>query len=252
MSDQNPKRSALQAVQRFLAFLLILALAGAVLWLLSERHARLFAVEEREGELSILRGRELPAGFVPYRPADRVLALAYANLTLNGDSPGDLLGGTFPDRDALDQALFRTLKRWIELRLDSDDAARLTEALKLLRRAEMLGGVSAEQRDQLHELQAKVAFVEGRARLEDAEAALREAVARLKVASETRGRYAREAGELVERIGGLSDQLSRNVRAAASRPARDGRRDAPPEPVATIPVAPNGGQGPRGADAATP
>jgi hypothetical protein len=226
VSDQAPKRSILQAAQRLFALMIIVALAGAVVWLLSERHERTYAVEEHDGELWIMRGRELPTGYTPYRPTDKLLSQAYANIPVTGDSPGELLAGPFDDRDVLDQAIFRTLKGWVESRLDADDADRLSQALKLLRRIELLTGVTAEQRGQLKELQAKAAWVEGRARLEEAEVALREAVAKLRTASETRGRFAREAGEMYEKLNPLSEQLSRTVRTSA-RPA---------EPAAPLPA----------------
>jgi len=225
VSDQAPKRGIVQTAQRFFAFLVIVALAGAVLWLLSERHERTYAVEEHDGELWVMRGRELPTGFTPYRPTDKLLSQAYANIPVSGDSPGELLAGPFDDRDVLDQAIFRTLKGWVESRLDADDADRLSQALKLLRRIELLTGVTTEQRAQLKELQAKAAWIEGRARLDEAEVALREAVAKLRTASETRGKYAREAGDMVERLNALSTQLTRTVRTSR-----------PPEPVA--PAAP--------------
>jgi hypothetical protein len=216
----------LQTAQRFLAFLLILALAGAVAWLLAQVHAKTFAVEQHESDLWIVRGRELPLGFAPYRPADKVLAQAYAPIPLVGDSPGELLNAPFDDRDALDQALFRTFKGWIEARLESDDNDRLAQAIKLLKRAELLTGISAEQRDQLKDLKAKGAYVEGRARLEEAEVALREAVGQLKLAAETRTRYSREAGDLYERTSALAEQLSRAVRnAGTARPPEEPKRD---------------------------
>ena len=211
MSEQTPRR-ALQAAKRFLVFLFIVALGGAALVLFSALHSKTWAVEQHDHELWIVKGRQLPVGYEPFRPADKVLAAAYAPIALMGDSPGELILAPYDDRDALDQALFRTFKSWIEARLDSDDPERLSQAFKLLKRAELLAGVAAEQRDQLKDLQAKVAYVEGRARLEEAELALREAVSSLKLAAETRNRYTREAGELFERTAPLSEQLARALR----------------------------------------
>lgn len=228
MSDSQ-KGDALRTVRRLFALLLILGLGAAVVWLLSERNARSYAVELRDGELWILRGRTLPTGFEPYRPSDALLAQAYANLpVLPGDSTGELLLAPFADREALDQALFRTLKGWVEARLEDDTSERLAQGLRLLRRLELLPGSSAEQREQLKDLQTRAAYVEGRARVDEAQAALREAVARLRIASERRGRYAREAGELLERVGALSEQLSRSVRAPLGAPTA---AEARPEPL---------------------
>ncbi len=200
-------------LRRFLILVLLLGLAGAVAFLLSERNARAFAVEQRDSELHVTRGRFLPYGFQAFRPADKALAAAYAPIPLGpGDSPGDLLSGPFEDRDALDRALFTAMRGWVEARLDVDDPERLAQALRLLHRLELLTGIADEQRKQLHDLQAKVSFFEGRARLDDGLSTLREAVVRLKAASESRGKFARDAGELYERVVGLTEQLSRAAR----------------------------------------
>ncbi|MBI5542616.1 MAG: IF-2 protein [Deltaproteobacteria bacterium] len=249
MSQEAPRRSVLRSAQRFLVFLFMVALAGAVVWLLSMMHARTYAVEQRESELWVMRGRELPTGFVPYRPVDKALAQAYAPLPLLGDSPGELLNGPFDDRDALDQALFRTLKGWIDVRLESEDPERRGQSLRLLKRVELFTGISADQREQLRDLQAKVSFFEGRARLEEAELALREAVERLRLAAQTRNRYAAEAGDLYERTAGLAEQLSRATRlASAAHPANsDPKRppNQPPLPAEAVP--PDGAPSPSAA-----
>ncbi len=122
MREEAPRGGgALQAAKRFLVLLFVVALAGAALVLFSALHARTWAVEQRGGELWIVKGRHLPAGYEPYLPADKVQAAAYAPIPLMGDSPGELVVAPFDDRDALDQALFRTLKSWVEARLDSED-----------------------------------------------------------------------------------------------------------------------------------
>lgn len=240
----------MRAVKRFLVLLFIVALGGAALVLFSALHAKTWAVEQHENELWIVKGRQMPVGFEPYRPTDKVLAAAYAPVPLMGDSPGELVIAPYDDRDALDQALFRTFKSWIEARLDSEDAERLNQAFKLLKRIELLTGVSAEQREQLKDLQAKVAYVEGRARLDDAELALREAVAKLKLASETRNRYSKEAGALFDQLASIGEQLSKTVRqarAAAPEPKKEPTPSSPLPaeklPVGAPPVGGSGGSG---------
>ncbi|HEY3451880.1 MAG TPA: hypothetical protein VGK67_36315 [Myxococcales bacterium] len=239
MKEEAPRGGAMQTVKRFLVLLFIVALAGAALVLFSALHSKTWAVEQHENELWIVKGRQLPAGFEPYRPGDKVLAAAYSPIALMGDSPGELVIAPYDDRDALDQALFRTFKSWIEARLDAEDPERLTQAFKLLKRLELLTGVAAEQREQLKDLQAKVAYVEGRARLDDAELALREAVAKLKLASETRNRYAKEAAILFEQASPVSEQLSKAVRqakASAPEPKRDPATTTPPLPAEKLPI----------------
>ncbi len=252
MREDAPRRSVASVAKRLLLLVVFAVLGGAILWLVSERNAKTFAVELRAGELVVLKGRELPTGFAPYSPVDKLLARAYAPIPLSGDSPGELLNAPYPDKDRLDQALFRTLRAWVEVRLDADDPERLAQALKYLRRAELLMGITADQRDELRALQGKVAYVEGRARLEEAEVALREATARLRLAAEVRGRYSREAGELFERVNPLSEQLSRTVRQTAPRETAAaqgadaggpdaGAPDAEVPAEAPVPAAPDAG-----------
>jgi hypothetical protein len=246
VSEPVPPRSAAAMLRRFLILVLLLGLAGAVAFLLSERNARAFAVEQREGELHVTRGRFLPYGFQLFRPADKALAAAYAPIPFSaGDSPGELMSGPFEDRDALDRALFTAMRGWVEARLDVDDPERLAQALRLLRRLELLTGIADSQRKQLHDLQAKVSFFEGRARLDDGLSTLREAVARLKAASESHGKYARDAGELYERIIGLTEQLSRAAREPLSASRSPGEPAAPgaaPQGAAPSSEAPKDGR----------
>ncbi len=92
-----------------------------------------------------------------------------------------------------------------------------------------------------------MAYVEGRARLEEAELALREAVAKLKLASETRNRYAREAGVLFDQTAPLSEQLSKAMRQAkAAAPSSEPKKKepAPPSPLPAEKIPP--GQAPAG------
>ncbi|MGC4122696.1 MAG: hypothetical protein QM765_50620 [Myxococcales bacterium] len=256
MREEAPRGGgALQAAKRFLVLLFIVALGGAALVLFSALHAKTWAVEQHESELWVVKGRQFPVGFEPYRPADKIQSAAYAPIPLMGDSPGELVIAPYDDRDALDQALFRTFKSWIEARLDSEDPERLTQAFKLLKRIELLTGVAAEQREQLKDLQAKVAYVEGRARLDEAEVALREAVAKLKLASETRNRYAKEAGVLFDQLSPLGEQLSKTVRQAKASATPEPKKEPAPSnlpaeklPLGLRPADSTGGSGDGGLD----
>lgn len=250
MSEEREGLGAVQVAKRFLVFLVVVALAGAAAFLFSTLHGRTFLVEQHENELWIMKGRELPFGFVPFQPTDKAQAAAYAPIKLMGDAPGELVNAPYDDRDALDQALFRTFKAWIEARLDSEDPVRLSQASGLLKRAELLAGTSSDQRDQLKDLKAKVAYAEGRSRVEDADAALREAVTWLKLAAESRNRYAREAGELYDRVAGLSEQVSRALRQTARPP--EPKADPGTLPAEQVPAAPDAGEAADAAPAGEP
>ncbi len=203
------------AVKRFLMGVAVLCLSGLVIYLLSERNARSYGVELTGGELVVTRGRMLPFGMRVWAPADRVLAEAYAPLPLIGESPGDLLLTRFDDRDALDRALFRTLRTWAEPRVEAEDPVRLREAVGLLRRMELLSGISDEQRTQLADIRSRVAWFEGRTRLEEALETLQAATSRLKAAADAKGRFSKDAGLLYDRVHPLVERIGQQARAAA-------------------------------------
>lgn len=230
MNDQTrPTGRASRLFKALLTWTLVLGLTAGVLYLLSERNSRTFALEQRGGELRVMRGRMFPVGVVAYEPDDALLAQAYAPLPVANDPIGGLdLAVTYSDRDLLDRALFSVLKELVEIRVNLEDPGKLTEAMRLLRRAELLGGVTEEQRRQLRDLQARVAFFEGRARLDEAVIAARAAVEKLKLASDSFNKYSEAAGELHERIAGLADQLAR----ASRTPLAANVARAPQEPKA--------------------
>lgn len=234
MNDQTrPTGRVSRLFKALLTWTLVLGLTAGVLYLLSERNSRTFALEQRGGELWVMRGRMFPVGVIAYEPDDALLAQAYAPLPVANDPIGRLdLAVTYSDRDRLDRALFSVLKDLVEIRVNLEDPGKLTEAMRLLRRAELLGGVTEEQRRQLRDLQARVAFFEGRARLDEAVIAARAAVEKLKLASDSFNKYSEAAGELHERIAGLADQLARASRlplAANLAPATQEPKAAPVE-----------------------
>ena len=60
-----------------LAWLLVLALLGAVWWLASERNARKFTYEVKGGELLIAKGRYFPTATASIGPTDGALGKLY-------------------------------------------------------------------------------------------------------------------------------------------------------------------------------
>lgn len=107
--------------------LVVLALLGAVLWLLSERNARQWFLVYEDGLLQVKRGLLLPAGRQSFKTDDPALAQAYAPLK---PPPGAKLDEErrFEDRAGLDQALYELLARWAR-----DDAG--TERPELVERS---------------------------------------------------------------------------------------------------------------------
>lgn len=185
-----------RALTRFLAVVLILALCGAVVFLLSQLNARTYSTEVRNDALVVLKGRRLPFGNEPYHPYDWALAEAYAPIPLGGHDAEEIVQQRFTDRDELDRALYDLLLRLARPKLTSEDPNDFKRGAYYVERAGRLGGLSLPQKQTLKQMQQEISVFLARSKLEDAARALREGLAELKRAGETqgaRGQSAREA-----------------------------------------------------------
>lgn len=196
-----------------LAWLVILALLGAVGWLASDRNARLWHLVPDEGRLVVMRGLPLPAGRHGFETTDPALAQAYAPLV---PPPGKPLPAerTFEERSLLDQALFDLMRAWAEEEIASGDAARLERALGYLSRAEKLPGLSSSQRDDLAALRAESGYHEGKRLLSKAVEGLREAAERLRRTAGSRSRHASDASSLLREVEQAAEAAGAALRSA--------------------------------------
>ncbi|WP_309895213.1 IF-2 protein [Archangium sp.] len=235
--QQRPSfgRRATSAFTRLLVTLLILALGGAVAFLLSQLNARTFTVTQEAGQLVVMKGRMLPAGSQPFRPGDPRLADTYAPIPLEGRDVSTLLEQKFTERDELDRALFPVLEGLARPRVQSDEPAQLEKGLYYLRRAELLSGLTEEQRRTLETLKADMAFYLARQKLEEARRDVTEALAQLKLAAESRNRNTQRANQMLTSVGPAAQALEKALRAVdASLGETTGT--APAEPTAPTPV----------------
>lgn len=202
------------AFKRLLVTLVVLALAGAVLFLLSQLNHRTFTLVQDGGNLVVMKGRMLPVGATPFRPGDPRLVDAYAPVPLEGLDAGDVTAQRFSERDELDRALFGVLERLARPRIQSDEPKQLEQGLAYLRRAALLGGLTDEQRRTLATMQADVAYYHARHRLEEARRLVAEGLVQLKVAAESQNRHARSANQMLTRVGPAAQALEEALRAA--------------------------------------
>lgn len=198
-SDSLGRRAG-RAFTRLVVTLLVLALLGAVGFLLSRLNARTFTLQQTDGKLLVLKGRMLPLGADPYRPSEPALAAAYAPFDLMGGSAAGLDGAKFEERDALDRALFGFLEGLARPKLVSDDPAVLGQGLAALGRMQKLGGISDEQRKTLKGLESEVAFFQARTRLDQARRDIAESVTQLRLAADSGGRHARAAHRMLSAV----------------------------------------------------
>jgi hypothetical protein len=210
---QSFGRRATSAFTRLLVLLLILGLGGAVVFLLSERNARTFTLAQENGQLVVMKGRMLPTGAVPYRPGDARLADAYAPIAVEGRDVSALVEQKFTERDELDRALFPLLEGLARPKVQSDDPELLEKGLYYLRRAELLSGLTEEQRRTLETMKADVAFYLARQKLEQARRGVTEALAQLKLAAESRNRNTQRANQMLGTVGPAAQALEKALRA---------------------------------------
>ncbi len=229
---------AKRTVVRLSVTALVLALAGAVLYLVSYLNSKTFSLEVRDGNIMVLKGRMLPFGADPYRSSDPALIDTYAPIPLEGPPPATLLEERYGDRDALDRALFAYLQQVAQPRVKSDDVPTLEKGLYYLRRAEKLSALTEDQRAALKSMQAEVSFYQARTHLEDARKLLLESLAQLKLAAESQSRHARAAHQMISAIEPPAKELEEALRKAvhtlsapaATEPA-NGAAPAPPSPA---------------------
>jgi hypothetical protein len=149
-----------------LVVLVILGLAGAVVYLLSDINHRRYRLAVHEGTLVVERGRMAPAGFKRFEPEVADLQAGYAPIPV---PPGISVGRTeiFEDRADIDRALFSMLASWARERLTSTKPGDFELAAGYVSRCESLPGLSEEQRIELRTLRADLAFRSGRRILGD-------------------------------------------------------------------------------------
>jgi hypothetical protein len=246
-----------RAVTRLLIVVVVLGLLGAVGFLLSQLNARTFTLEDQNGSLVVLKGRELPMGADPYRPPDPSLVDAYAAIPLDG-MPVDpaVLQQRFTERDELDRSLFEVLQRLAGPRVTSDDPATLERGFYFLKRAEKLGGITPDQRSQLQKMKADVAYYQGRLKLDEARKLLGEGLAQLHVAADSQNKHSRSANQMVlavEPAGkALEDALREAVNQLSTPPPAPPPPAAPPAAPAAAPETPKKDAAPTTANPSEP
>jgi hypothetical protein len=227
----------MRSLKKLLIVLLLLAMGGAVAFLLSQLNARTYSVQVVEGSLIVMKGRMFPIGTEPYRPIDPAMRDAYAPIPLDGTSPGNLPEARFTERDELDRALFEVIGRMAKARVSSDDPKQLDQGLYYLRRAEKLLGVSDEQRQSLAEMRSEVAYYLARSKLDQARAGVAEALAQLKLAATTANSHSHSANQMILEVEPAAKAFEEALRKAAhglSAPA--GSPPAPAEPKSPPPL----------------
>ena len=191
--------------------LLILALIGAVLYLLSDRNARTYFIVPVDGNLVVKKGRFLPIGEASLQSLDPILATAYAPIKIPKFA-AQQSKESFSERADLDQALAERLISWSGTLVERDNSASVREAVVLLERVALLPVTTMQQKTNLEELYREVAFFQGRESLRAAQAALNESLTYFQRAKEAKSRIAKRALHAVSVLNKMTKDLNQVVK----------------------------------------
>ena len=236
-TNESTGRGLVARLRRFAIVSVIVALAGALVVLLSERNSRAYYLAAEGGALVVSRGARLPWGKVSWTPEEPALAGAYARIPLPA-GVGDVPEQRFDERQDLDRALFELLAAWADTRIRTDDPVQVREGLGFVERAAQLPGIDGDQRRRLRAMQAELAWFEGRERLERGTRLLEEARGHLRLATEASPARAREATAILYALEPALEQAHRALQTARGvRPAVLPADTTPPETKAPAPAA---------------
>jgi hypothetical protein len=223
----------------FIAWVLVVGLFGAVMYLASERNARKWFLAVDNGQLTVQRGRMFVTGTRTLGAGDGEFGKAYAPISLPKDAK--VQEGEYDDRAQLDRALFEQLLPVAKAAADKPDAASQADAMQLADRASELPGLSAQQLEQLQALRGDLAFAAAEAQLKSAASQVEAARRLLLQARERGGRHALQAGALGDELKPLVDKLAGRATeqppASAPAPVQQAKPSAPAQPPAVTPPA---------------
>jgi hypothetical protein len=221
------------ALSRLVLWLLILALLAVVWWLASERNARHFTTEVREGRLVVGRGRFFPMGSRFVVSDDGELWKLYQPLQLPAGMkpPPDR---EYDDQAQLDQGLFSTVIAAARQAAQKSDEAALAQADALAARAGQLPGLSAAQLGELAALRGDLALTAAKGDAATALRLVRAARARLEEARRVSG----ERAPQVAAFAAALDEAAAALDGAAERKPRAAPASVQPAPGPTPLTAP--------------
>ncbi len=229
--------------------LLFFALVGGVLFLLSERNARMYYAVPNGDTLTIMRGKFLPQGEEAFRPDTSRLVDIYAPIPIP-EWASRPTKSSYVERVELDVGLANTLLGWAQSLVETGTSEAAEECVRYLARARAFPAITPEQRKTLADLERDVAYYQARGMLESAASSLRAAAERLKVASTSTGENATKSLLLMPSVEAHIDALEGTLGQrppppdpepepeAESEPEPEAEPEPEPEPTATSTTAP--------------
>ena len=231
-------RRLVRAFRNLVVAALVFSSLGAALYAVSMLNARTFSLEIHEGQLVVMKGRQMPWGVEPWKPTDAATVDAYAPLALEGNMPVGVTQMKFQDREELNRALFSVMQMIAKPRVTSEAPKDLERGLYFVHRAEKLTGLTDDQQVSLKHLQSDVAFFLARTKLEDAQRQVDEALSQLRLASGVDARHSREANQMLLTVEPAAKAFDESLRKAVHElSAPEKKVEAPTIPAPAIPEA---------------
>lgn len=233
-----------KVINWILVIFVVTSLGAAVLYLLSEINHGRYRLNIRHDTLVVERGSYLPVGFEPFEPQAQALKAAYAPVHLT-DQRAVSVTEVFDDRADLDRALFAILAGWARDLLESDTLEDFDRAMEYVLRAELLPGLSEEQRVEMRSLKAETAFHNGRHILQEIDERLNQSlealVLSLDLGTTKRVEAKRMIGEIHRRLAaGRATEREEAPQWPGSLPPTPGKPSGQDLPLEQRPTAPSG------------
>ena len=198
---ERPKKSKgwLSTLATGLVVVLIVALGGGIVYLLSDLNSRHYRLTRAGDMMVVEKGKFMPTGFQTYRPKEPGLSRIYQPVKVpeGGDVPQ---GDVYEDRADLDRAMFATLAGWARQALQQEGDVATLAAETYIERCDILPGVSEEQRRDIKTLRADLAYRSGRRLLDGVVHQLKTAAGHFEKAIELGTSYANEAASWLQEV----------------------------------------------------
>ena len=232
----NKTKGFFKSLGTGLMILVMVALSGAVVYLLSDLNRRTYRLAQVGDTMVVQKGRFMPTGFENYQPEETRPSQAYAPIRVpSGERVPQ--GQLFEDRTDLDRAMFSILAAWARSQLGSEDVTIASQAAEYIERCVMLPGVSEEQRQDISVLRADLSFRKGQNLLTGIIHQLEAAAAKFKEAIEQGTSFQGEAENSLKQVQARIDFLKGKAEQEAQEPAGDDESEAPGENAAPEPSA---------------
>ncbi len=223
----RPRRKKGGGAKLLFISLVVLALAGIIVYLLSLLNSKTFFLVPEDGELVVKKGIFFPVGSELYQPPEPGLAALYAPI----DLPDELKHAgpmEFDDLPSLNREFGKYLIGLATTLVFSDDEGQYKKGRAYLERVRKLHGLDPAQVDRVKSLRADVDYIEAKRAYLGVERTLERALKKFKQAETFgSGRFG-DAGEWINKIETLLEAI-RVTKAGVIKPL-------PKAEIETIPV----------------